>query len=183
MIDLLTDSGTSAMSSDQWAGIMRGDESYAGAKSFYRFESAVKKITGDRCYYPNSPGPGSRKNICFQFSAEKENILSAILFLILHARILNSLEPKRSIILCEVGKHPEERAPFKGNMDVDALETFIKKTGKENIPLIMLTVTNNSGGGQPVSMQNIRDVKKCLQEIWNIPFSLMHAALRRMHIL
>lgn len=158
LIDLLTDSGTSAMSSDQWAGIMRGDESYAGAKSFYRFEAAVKKITGDKFIIPTHQGRAAEKIIFSILGGPGKYFASNTFFDTTRANI-EFTGAEAVDLLVEIGKHPEQRAPFKGNMDVEALEAFIKKVGKENIPLIVLTVTNNSGGGQPVSMQNIREVK------------------------
>ena len=158
LIDLLTDSGTSAMSSDQWAGIMRGDESYAGAKSFYVFEAAVKKITGDEFIIPTHQGRAAEKIIFSILGGPGKYFASNTFFDTTRANI-EFTGAEAVDLLVEVGKHPEQRAPFKGNMDVEALEAFIKKTGKENIPLIVLTITNNSGGGQPVSMQNIREVK------------------------
>ncbi len=159
LIDLLTDSGTSAMSSDQWAGIMRGDESYAGAKSFYKFESAVKKITGDKFIIPTHQGRAAEKILFSILGGPGKYFASNTFFDTTRANIEFS-GAEAVDLLVEVGKHPEQRSPFKGNLDVEALEAFIKKVGKENIPLIMLTVTNNSGGGQPVSMQNIREVKE-----------------------
>jgi len=158
LIDLLTDSGTSAMSSDQWAGIMRGDESYAGAKSFYRFEAAVKNITGDKFIIPTHQGRAAEKIIFSILGGPRKYFASNTFFDTTRANI-EFTGAEAVDLLVEIGKHPEQRAPFKGNMDIEALEAFIKKIGKENIPLIVLTVTNNSGGGQPVSMQNIREVK------------------------
>ena len=170
LIDLLTDSGTSAMSSDQWAGIMRGDESYAGAKSFYRFESAVKKITNDEFIIPTHQGRASEKILFSILGGPGKYFASNTFFDTTRANI-EFAGAEAVDLLCEAGKHPEQRAPFKGNMDIDALKAFIQKIGKENIPLVVLTVTNNSGGGQPVSMQNIREVKEvCKQN--NIPLFL-----------
>lgn len=170
LIDLLTDSGTSAMSSDQWSGIMRGDESYAGARSFYKFESAVNKITGDKFIIPTHQGRAAEKILFSVLGGTGKYFVSNTFFDTTRANI-EFTGAEAVDLLCEVGKHPEQRAPFKGNMDVDALEAFIKKTGKENIPLVVLTITNNSGGGQPVSMQNIRDVKNVCKK-FNIPLFL-----------
>ena len=170
LIDLLTDSGTSAMSSDQWAGIMRGDESYAGAKSFYVFEAAVKKITGDKFIIPTHQGRAAEKIIFSILGGPGKYFASNTFFDTTRANI-EFTGAEAVDLLVEVGKHPEQRAPFKGNMDVEALEAFIKKTGKENIPLVVLTVTNNSGGGQPVSMQNIRDVKAVCKK-YDLPLFL-----------
>ncbi len=170
LIDLLTDSGTSAMSSDQWAGIMRGDESYAGAKSFYVFEAAVKKITGDEYIIPTHQGRAAEKIIFSILGGPGKYFASNTFFDTTRANI-EFTGAEAVDLLNEIGKHPEQRAPFKGNMDVDALEAFIKKVGKENIPLIVLTVTNNSGGGQPVSMQNIREVKTVCKK-YDLPLFL-----------
>ncbi|MHB8930192.1 MAG: tryptophanase [Melioribacteraceae bacterium] len=170
LIDLLTDSGTSAMSSDQWAGIMRGDESYAGAKSFYVFEAAVKKITGDKFIIPTHQGRAAEKIIFSILGGPGKYFASNTFFDTTRANI-EFTGAEAVDLLVEVGKHPEQRAPFKGNMDVEALEVFIKKTGKENIPLIVLTITNNSGGGQPVSMQNIREVKAVCKK-YDLPLFL-----------
>jgi tryptophanase len=170
LIDLLTDSGTAAMSSDQWAGIMRGDESYAGARSFYVFENAVKKITGDKFIIPTHQGRAAEKILFSILGGPGKYFASNTFFDTTRANVEFSGSEAHDF-LCDVGKHPERRAPFKGNMDVDALETFIKKFGKENIPLVVLTVTNNSGGGQPVSMKNIKDVKDVCKK-YGIPLFL-----------
>lgn len=158
LIDLLTDSGTSAMSSRQWAGIMDGDEAYAGSKSFFRFESAVKKITGHEFIIPTHQGRAAEKIIFSVTGGEGKYYPNNTHFDTTRANI-EFTGAEAFDFLNETGKHPEIRADFKGNMDVEALEKFIKEKGKENIPFVMITVTNNSGGGQPVSMQNIKDVK------------------------
>ncbi len=170
LIDLLTDSGTSAMSSEQWSGIMKGDESYAGAKSFYRFESAVKKITGDKFIIPTHQGRASEK-ILFSVIGGKGKYFAANTFFDTTRANIEFTGAEAFDLLNEIGKHPEIRAPFKGDMDVEALESFIKKYGRENIPLVVLTVTNNSGGGQPVSMKNIREVSAICKKN-NIPLFL-----------
>lgn len=157
LIDLLTDSGTSAMSSRQWAGVMDGDEAYAGSKSFYRFESAVRKITGDKFIIPTHQGRAAEKILFSVIGGPGKFIPNNTHFDTTRANV-EFTGAEAVDLLNEIGKHPEQRADFKGNMDVEALETFIKKTGVENIPVVMITVTNNSGGGQPVSMQNIKDV-------------------------
>ena len=158
IIDLLTDSGTSAMSAKQWSGIMEGDESYAGSKSFYRFESAVKKITGDKFIIPTHQGRAAEKILFTVLGGERKSIPNNTHFDTTRANVEFS-GAEAVDLLVEVGKYPDRRADFKGNMDVKALENFIAEKGAENIPLVMITVTNNSGGGQPVSMQNIREVK------------------------
>ncbi|MBK8788266.1 MAG: tryptophanase [Chitinophagaceae bacterium] len=159
LIDLLTDSGTSAMSSNQWAGIMQGDESYAGSPSFFRFEKTIQDITGMPIVIPAHQGRAAEKILFSILGGPGKYIVSNTLFDTTRANIEFSGAAGVDLI-CEAGKHPTVPAPFKGNMDVDALEKFIAKKGAANIPLCMITVTNNSGGGQPVSMQNIKDVKK-----------------------
>lgn len=168
LIDLLTDSGTSAMSSEQWSGIMRGDESYAGAKSFYAFESAVKKITGHKFIIPTHQGRAAEK-ILFSILGGKGKYFAANTFFDTTRANIEFTGSEAVDLLCELGKHPEQRAPFKGNMDTNLLEEFIQKVGRENIPAIFLTITNNSGGGQPVSMSNIREVSKICKK-YNIMF-------------
>ena len=170
LIDLLTDSGTSAMSSKQWAGIMNGDEAYAGSKSYYRFEKAVNKITNMKHIIPTHQGRAAEKILFSIVGGEGKYFPNNTHFDTTRANIEFSGAVAEDL-LTEVGKHPEERADFKGNMDVEKLEKFIKEKGVENIPLCMITVTNNSGGGQPVSMQNIREVKKVCEK-YNIPLFL-----------
>src|SRR5450432_1057005 len=159
LIDLLTDSGTSAMSSSQWAGIMQGDESYAGSPSFFRFEETVRQITGLPLIIPTHQGRASEKILFSILGGSGKYFVSNTLFDTTRANIEFS-GAEGIDLLCEEGKHPGIPAPFKGNMDVDALKLFITKKGATNIPLCIITVTNNSGGGQPVSMKNIREVKK-----------------------
>lgn len=167
LIDLLTDSGTSAMSSKQWAGIMDGDEAYAGSRSFYRFEAAVKKITSDEFIIPTHQGRAAEKILFSIVGGEGKYIPNNTHFDTTRANI-EFTGAEAVDLVCEVGKHPEQRADFKGNMDVEKLDSFIKETGAEKIPLVMLTVTNNSGGGQPVSMQNIKDVHAVCKK-YNLP--------------
>lgn len=158
LIDLLTDSGTSAMSASQWAGVMEGDESYAGSKSFYKFEAAVKKITGHEFIIPTHQGRAAEKILFTIIGGEGKFIPNNTHFDTTRANV-EFTGAEAVDLLNEIGKHPEVKADFKGNMDVEALEQFIKKVNPENIPLVMITITNNSGGGQPVSMQNIKDVR------------------------
>lgn len=158
LIDLLTDSGTSAMSSNQWAGIMQGDESYAGSPSFFRFEATVQQITGMPIIIPTHQGRAAEKILFSILGGKGKYFVSNTLFDTTRANIEFSGATGIDCI-CEEGKHPTIPAPFKGNMDVTALQKVIAEKGAENIPLCIITVTNNSGGGQPVSMQNIRDVK------------------------
>ena len=170
LIDLLTDSGTSAMSSEQWAGIMRGDESYAGSRSFFRFEDAVKKITGLKYIIPTHQGRAAEKIIFSITGGAGKYFPNNTHFDTTRANVEFSGAAAVDL-LNETGKHPEIRADFKGDMDVEKLEDFIVQTGAENIPLCMLTVTNNSGGAQPVSMKNIREVSAVCKK-FGIPLFL-----------
>jgi tryptophanase len=167
LIDLLTDSGTSAMSSNQWAGIMHGDESYAGSPSFFRFEETIQEITGMPLVIPTHQGRASEKILFSILGGKGKHFVSNTLFDTTRANIEFSGAEGIDLI-CEAGKYPSIPAPFKGNMDVAALKDVINEKGAANIPLCIITVTNNSGGGQPVSMQNIREVKKICSEN-NIP--------------
>jgi tyrosine phenol-lyase len=168
LIDLLTDSGTSAMSAKQWSGIMEGDEAYAGSKSFYRFESTVNKITGMNFIIPTHQGRAAEKILFSIVGGPGKFFPNNTHFDTTRANI-EFTGAEAEDFLTEVGKHPEIRSDFKGNMDIEALEKFIKEKGKENIPLCMMTITNNSGGGQPVSLQNIKEVKEVLIR-YDIPF-------------
>ena len=167
IIDLLTDSGTSAMSAKQWSGIMDGDESYAGSKSFFKFESTVKKITGHNFIIPTHQGRAAEKILFTIVGGKGKFIPNNTHFDTTRANV-EFTGAEAVDLLNEQGKHPEVRADFKGNMDVEALDKFIQKVGKENIPLVMITVTNNSGGGQPVSMQNVKDVRSVCDK-YNLP--------------
>jgi len=167
-IDLLTDSGTSAMSAKQWAGIMDGDESYAGARSFYRFEKAVKNITGMKHIIPTHQGRAAEKILFSILGGKGKYFINNTHFDTTRANIEYS-GSEGIDLLKPIGKDPSAIADFKGDMDVEALEKFIQENGKENIPLVMLTITNNSGGGQPVSMQNIKDVS-AMSKKYGIPF-------------
>lgn len=167
LIDLLTDSGTNAMSSHQWAGIMEGDESYAGSESFFHFEKTIKDITGMPIVIPTHQGRASEKILFSIIGGKGKYIVSNTLFDTTRANIEFS-GAEGIDLLCEEGKLPEVPAPFKGNMNVEALKKIIHEKGAANIPLCVITVTNNSGGGQPVSMQNIREVKEVCREN-NIP--------------
>jgi len=163
LIDLLTDSGTSAMSSEQWAGMMRGDESYAGSGSYFRFEARIRKLTGYSEIIPTHQGRAAEK-ILFSFLGGKGNtILSNTLFDTTRANIEYS-GAEGIDLLCAEGHDTALEAPFKGNLDTRKLREHIDRIGAEQIPLVILTVTNNSGGGQPVSMQNIREVRAICRE-------------------
>lgn len=170
LIDLLTDSGTSAMSAKQWAGIMEGDESYAGARSFFRFEKTVRDLTGLQHIIPTHQGRAAEKILFSVIGGKGKFIPNNSHFDTTRANVEFSGATAVDFPT-SIGKHPEAIAPFKGNMDVEALEKFIRKTGAENIPVIFITVTNNSLGGQPVSMQNICEVKEIATK-YNLPLFL-----------
>lgn len=157
IIDLLTDSGTSAMSSEQWAGVMRGDESYAGSDSFFRFEKIVNEITGMPFIIPTHQGRASEKILFSIKGGSTKYVLSNTLFDTTRANVEFS-GAEGVDLRCAEGKDPDTPAPFKGNMDTAALLSFIEEHGAALVPLVILTVTNNSGGGQPVSMANIKAV-------------------------
>lgn len=158
LIDLLTDSGTSAMSSDQWAGIMKGDESYAGSESFFHFEKTINDITGMPYIIPTHQGRAAEKIIFSILGGAGKYFISNTLFDTTRANIEFAGAVGIDLI-CEEGKHPAVPAPFKGNMDTAALQKTIEEKGAANIPMVIITVTNNSGGGQPVSMENIKTVR------------------------
>ncbi len=170
IIDLLTDSGTSAMSAKQWAGIMDGDESYAGSKSFYRFEKTVRDLTGKKFIIPTHQGRAAEKILFSILGGPGKYFPNNTHFDTTRANV-EFTGAVAVDFLNEVGKHPEIPGDFKGNMDVNELEKFIQEKGAENIPLVMITVTNNSGGGQPVSMQNIREVREVCDK-YGIPLFL-----------
>ncbi|MES2765218.1 MAG: tryptophanase [Bacteroidota bacterium] len=170
LIDLLTDSGTTAMSAKQWAGMMDGDEAYAGSRSYFKFEKVVQDLTNFKFVIPTHQGRAAEKILFSITGGAGKFIPNNTHFDTTRANIEYS-GAEAVDLLTEAGKRPEIPGDFKGNMDVAALEKFIIETGAENIPLCMLTVTNNSGGGQPVSMQNIRDVKGVLKR-YGIPLFL-----------
>ena len=147
------------MSAKQWSGIMEGDESYAGSKSFYRFESAVKNITGNKFIIPTHQGRAAEKILFSVIGGEGKYIPNNTHFDTTRANVEFS-GAEAVDLLVEVGKHPEQRADFKGNMDVEKMEEFIEENGAENIDAIVMTLTNNSAGGQPVSVANVKAVSE-----------------------
>ncbi len=169
-VDLLTDSGTAAMSDNQWAGMMLGDESYAGGRNFFNLEEAITAITGFSHFVPTHQGRGA-ENVLFACTVEPgDRIPNNMHFDTTQANIIARGGDPVDLVADE-GLDPTSEAPFKGDLDPSKLEAFIEETGAENIPLGMLTVTNNSGGGQPVSMPNIRTTSEILHR-HAIPFFL-----------
>jgi tryptophanase len=168
LIDLLTDSGTSAMSAQQWAALMLGDESYAGARSYYRFEKSVRDVFGFKHIIPTHQGRASERILFTTIGGPDKIIPNNTHFDTTRANIEFTGAVADDLVI-EEGKHPEIEHPFKGNIDLVKLEALIKEAGPERIPLGMLTVTNNSGGGQPVSMENIRKTSELLHS-YGIPF-------------
>jgi len=158
LIDLLTDSGTGAMSSEQWAGVMRGDESYAGASSFYRFEKTLRELTGFEHILPTHQGRASERLLFELIGGPGKTVPNNAHFDTTRANVEHSGAAAVNLPIPEaLDIHSDY--PFKGNMDCRRLERLIGETGPERIPCIMVTVTNNSCGGQPVSFENLRAVR------------------------
>ena len=170
LIDLLTDSGTSAMSSEQWAAMMRGDNAYAGSNSFYRFEAAVKDLTGYVHIIPTHQGRAAERILFSTVCGKGQIVPNNTHFDTTRANIEAAGAEAVDLVIPE-GKQPQSRHPFKGNMDLNRLEALLKDAKPGQVPLCMLTVTNNSGGGQPVSMENLRQTSALCRR-YGVPFFL-----------
>ncbi len=159
LIDLLTDSGTSAMSDDQWAGLALGDESYAGSRNYFHFEETVQEIFGYRHIIPTHQGRMA-ENLLFSVAVRPGDFVpNNTHFDTTRANVEHNSAHAVDLIAAG-GMDPASEAPFKGNMDVQRLDDLIRKEGPGRVPLVMLTITNNSAGGQPVSMANVREVRE-----------------------
>jgi tyrosine phenol-lyase len=179
LIDLLTDSGTGAMSSLQWAGVMRGDESYAGAKSWFVLRDTIRKVTGFEHVLPTHQGRASERILFELLGGPGKIVPNNSHFDTTRANVEHTGAQALDLVIAE-GKQPTSRYPFKGNMDLAKLDGLLKETQaklkpgqplRDLIPVVMVTVTNNSGGGQPVSLENIRGIRRICDQ-YQLPFFL-----------
>jgi tryptophanase len=156
-IDLLTDSGTSAMSDDQWAGIVTGDESYAGSRNYFHLEESVRSVFGFSHVIPAHQGRAAERVLFGSAVHKGDSVPNNIHFDTTRAN-LEFLGARAENLVIPEAFDPDSSHPFKGDMDVEKLRKFIARRGVEKVPLVLMTVTNNSGGGQPVSLKNIKEV-------------------------
>ncbi len=170
LIDLLTDSGTSAMSTRQWAAIMEGDESYAGARSYYRFEAAVRDVFSHRHVIPTHQGRASERLLCGALVRGGHVVPGNYHFDTTRANIESSGGEARDLPTPRA-RDTQDEGRFKGNVNLEALEATLQELGRERVPFVLITVTNNSGGGQPVSMENLRGVR-ALCDRYGVPLWL-----------
>ena len=161
--DFLTDSGTGAMSAAQWGAMMIGDEAYAGSRSFRRFEKVIQDITGFKHVIPTHQGRAA-ESIVFSITVDETKWVPNNCHFDTTRANIECRKGHALDLVIEEGKNPALDHPFKGNIDLDKLDAFIKEHGPENIPMGYLTVTNNTGGGQPVSMENIRKTGELLHK-------------------
>ena len=166
-IDLLTDSGTGAMSDKQWSEIMVGDESYAGASSYYKLKNAIKDITGFEYFLPTHQGRAA-ENVLFSALIKEGDIIPGNSHFDTTKGHIEFRKAKAIDCTVDEAKHTELNYPFKGNIDTEKLENVLKSYPREKIPLIIVTITNNTSGGQPVSIENMKEVKK-VAEKYGIP--------------
>jgi len=162
LIDLLTDSGTGAMSSEQWAGVMRGDEAYAGSSSFYRFEKAIKQLTGFKHVIPTHQGRAAER-ILFSVTTGPGKVIPGNHHFDTTRANIEVTGAEALDLPCEEAADSSWPAPFKGNIDLKRLKTLLQERSQQ-VPMCILTLTDNTGGGQPVSLQNLRDARALLNQ-------------------
>jgi tyrosine phenol-lyase len=162
LIDLLTDSGTGAMSSEQWAGMMRGDEAYAGSSSFYRFEKAIKELTGFQHVIPTHQGRAAER-ILFSVTSGPGKVIPGNHHFDTTRANIEVTGAEALDLPCREAADPSLSAPFKGNIDLERLESLLQERAQQ-VPMCIITLTDNTGGGQPVSLRNLRDARALLNQ-------------------